>query len=221
MFIIKLIPSRILSMQARKPSGMIGRYIMTKIFNIGNADLNSFVKEMLELQRKDRILEIGFGPGKLINEMANITTEGVVEGIDFSPTMLKHAIKVNKQHISKGRVKLQKGECRTLPFNKESFDKLCSINTLYFWKEPGKYLSEMFRVMKPGGKVVIGFRDDKQMSRLNLSEDIFSTYSQNKVVSLLSNAGFSNAHIAEKEGKPFLSYCAVATKGEKNGVGPS
>ena len=55
---------------------------MTKIFNSGNADLNSFVKEILSLQRNDSVLEIGFGPGKLINEMANLTTEGVVEGVD-------------------------------------------------------------------------------------------------------------------------------------------
>ena len=89
MFLIKLIPSRILSLQARKPSGIIGRYLMTKIFNTGNADLNSFVKDTLDLQREDRILEIGFGTGKLIKEIADITTEGVVEGIDFSQTMLK------------------------------------------------------------------------------------------------------------------------------------
>jgi hypothetical protein len=69
MFIVKLIPSSVLSKQARRPSGLIGRYLMTKIFNAGNADLNSFVKEALEIKRDDRILEIGFGPGKLINEM--------------------------------------------------------------------------------------------------------------------------------------------------------
>ncbi len=100
----------------------------------------------------------------------------------------------------------------TLPFDNESFDKLCSINTLYFWKEPDKYFSEMFRVTKSGGKIVIGFRDDKQMSNLNLSKDIFNLYSQNEVVSLLSDAGFSDTHIEEKEGVPFVSYCAVANK---------
>jgi len=185
---------------------------MTKIFNSGNADLNSFVKEILNLQRNDSVLEIGFGPGKLINEMANLTTEGVVEGVDFSRAMLKQASKVNKQHISKGKVRLHKGECSTLPFNNESFDELCSTNTLYFWKEPEKCFSEMFRVIKPGGKIVVGFRDAKQMSNLNLSEDIFSSYSQDDVVNLLSNAEFSGAHIEEKEGVPFVSYCAVASK---------
>ncbi len=185
---------------------------MAKIFNNGNADLNSFVKEMLTLQITDRVLEIGFGPGKLINEMANITTEGVVEGIDFSQTMLKQASKVNKQHIEKGKVRLQDGECSTLPYNNESFDKLCLVNTLYFWKEPGKYFSEMFRVMVSGGTIVIGFRDDKQMSTLNLSKDIFNSYSQEDVVNLLLKAGFSDAYITEKEGLPFVSYCAVANK---------
>ena len=212
MFIAKLIPSRIFSLQARKPSGIIGRFLMTKIFNDGNAELNSFVKDILSLQKENKVLEIGFGPGKLINEMAAITTDGVVTGIDFSQVMLKKASKLNKQYISKGKVILRKGECSSLPFENESFDKLCSINTLYFWKEPDKNFSEMFRVIKSGGKIVIGFRDDKQMNNLKLSADVFSYYSQEDVVNLLSEAGFANAHIKEKEGRQFVSYCAVANK---------
>ena len=70
----------------------------------------------------------------------------------------------------------------------------------------------MFRVIKSGGIIAIGFRDDEQMSNLNLSSDIFTTYSQIEVVNLLSNAGFSDARVAEKKGKPFLSYCALAAK---------
>ena len=212
MFLFKLIPMSVLSAQARKPTGIFGRYVMTKLFNQGNADLNFFVKEMLNLKKNDKVLEIGFGTGKLIDEIAEITTEGFVEGIDFSEAMMKQVRKVNKRHILNDRVKLQIGECSSLPYDNESFDKLCSVNTLYFWKEPDKYFYEMFRVLRPGGKIVIGFRDEKQMSQLNLSEDIFSTYSLDDVVSLLSNSGFSDPHITEKEGKPFLSYCAVAAK---------
>jgi ubiquinone/menaquinone biosynthesis C-methylase UbiE len=212
MFIVKLIPSRILSLQARKPSGVIGRYLMTKIFNKGNADLNSFVKENLDLQKEDSVLEIGFGPGNLINKMAAITTEGIIEGIDFSQTMLNQAFRINKHFISKGKVRLRNGDCSSLPFDNESFNKLCTVNTLYFWKEPDEYFNEMFRVIKPKGKIVIGFRDNKQMSTLNLSKDIFSSYSQEEVVKLLSDAGFYGTHIKEKEGVPFVSYCAIANK---------
>ncbi|MCP4710961.1 MAG: class I SAM-dependent methyltransferase, partial [Planctomycetes bacterium] len=46
----------------------------------------------------------------------------------------------------------------TLPFDNETFDKLCSINTLYFWKAPNKCFSEMFRTINHGGKIVIGFQ---------------------------------------------------------------
>ncbi len=211
MFLIKFIPAKILSLQSRKPSGIIGRYLMTKAFNTGNADLNSFVKETLNLQGKDRVLEIGFGTGKLINEMADIITEGVVEGIDISETMLKQASKLNKGHIAKGKVRLKNGECSILPFNSETFDKLCSVNTLYFWEEPSKYFSELFRVINHGGKIVIGFRDRNQLSNLHLDLDIFNTY-QDDVIKLLLDAGFSNGYIVKKEGIPFISYCAVATK---------
>ena len=212
MFIVKLIPSSVLSRQARKPAGVIGRYLMTKIFNSGNADLNSFVKETLEIKKSDRILEIGFGPGKLINDMAKITTEGLVEGVDFSRDMLKEASKANQQFITEGRVKLHQAECRDLPFHDASFDKLCSINTLYFWKDPERYFSEMFRVMKTGGMIAVGFRDKEQMSKLDLDHSVFNTYTQDEVVLLLTNAGFSESRIAQKEERPFLSYCAVGYK---------
>lgn len=212
MLIAKLLPSRIFSAQARKPSGFIGRYLMTRVFNSGNADLNAFVMELLDLQGNDRVLEVGFGPGTLIHAMATITTQGVVEGIDFSAAMLKQAGKVNRQHIANGRVLLHEGESGALPMNDQSFEKLCSVNTLYFMKEPEKDFGEMFRVMKRGGKVVIGFRDDKQMRNLNLSKEIFTTYSRDEVVAFLAGAGFSDPQVKQKEGVPFLSYCAVATK---------
>jgi len=212
MWIVKLIPSRILSLQARKPSGIIGRFVMTKIFNSGNADLNTFVKECLVLESKDKVLEIGFGPGKLINEMADITTEGTVEGVDFSKAMVNQAIKANAGHIASGRVLLHQCECSSLPFEDGVFDKLCSTNTLYFWKEPEVYFSEIFRVLRKGGKVVIGFRDDEQMSNLDLSEDIFNSFSKEDIVNLLSNTGFKDAEVKQKDGAPFVSLCGIATK---------
>ena len=185
---------------------------MTSVFNIVNANLNSLVKQIMAPEINDKILEIGFGPGKLIREMAKTTTEGIIEGIDLSDTMLNQASKVNKQYISTGIVKLQKGECTNLPYDNESFDKLCSVNTLYFLRDPDKCFQEMFRVLKHGGKIVIGFRDDIQMKDLNLNRDIFNVYSLDEVVDLLTNSGFSDAQIVKKNGKWLMSYCAVAVK---------
>ena len=212
MFLYKLIPSSIISSQARKPTGLIGRYIMSNFFKLGNADLNLFVKDNLTLKSNDQVLEIGFGPGVLINEMAKMTTEGTIDGVDFSDTMLKQAIKINQQFIKNDKVRLQKADCVSLSFDDNHFDKICSVNTLYFWKQPITNLTEIYRVLKPGGKIVIGFRDNTQMDNLNLNEEIFTTYAQDEVINLLSKVGFSGPQILAKEGFPFVSYCAVATK---------
>ncbi len=212
MWFVKLIPSRMLSLQARKPSGLVGRFVMSKIFNTANADLNTFVKEGLTLRYNDQVLEIGFGPGKLTKEMADITIEGHIEGIDFSDAMLKVATQTNAEHIASGRVSLHQGECSQLPFENNRFDKVCAVNTVYFWEKPKDYFAEMFRVLRPGGKIVIGFRDDQQMRHLALSQDVFNTVSKKDMTNLLSGAGFINAQINEKDGKPFVSYCGVATK---------
>jgi SAM-dependent methyltransferase len=212
MRITNLIPVRILSHQARKPSGLLGRYVMTRLFNSGNADLNAFVKYCLELKPEDNVLEIGFGPGKLINDIASIVTNGTVQGVDYSEVMVQQAEKTNASHISSGRVLLHEGECGSLPFEDNMFDKLCSANTVYFWKNPEDYFAEMFRVIRPGGKIVIGFRDDRQMNNLNLRDDVFSLVSKSDVLNLLSGAGFTGVQIKEKRGFPFASYCGVATK---------
>ena len=135
MFIAKLIPTRIFSLQARRPSGWFGRVVMSRIFNKGNADLNNFIKDLLELQEHDRVLEIGFGPGMLLHQMAQITTKGLVEGIDFSEAMLVQAQTVNKEGISTKRVKIQKGDCKDLPYGHETFDKVCTSNTIYFFNK--------------------------------------------------------------------------------------
>jgi ubiquinone/menaquinone biosynthesis C-methylase UbiE len=212
MFLFKLIPSKILSSQARKPTGFIGRYLMTKIFNEGNADLNSFVKECLHLLSDDKVFEIGFGTGKLIKEIAAITTEGQVEGIDFSPTMFERARKANLHNISTGKVHLHQGDCRALPAEENSFDKLCSINTIYFFEDPENYFKEIHRILKPNGIIAIGFRDNEQMSKLNLDMEIFRTYSKDDVANLLINAGFLETRILEKDSSPFVSYCAIGKK---------
>jgi hypothetical protein len=57
MFIDKLIPSRIFSLQAKKPSGWFGRVVMSRLFNKGNAALNNSIKDLLDLLLKALIFQ--------------------------------------------------------------------------------------------------------------------------------------------------------------------
>lgn len=209
-FIVRNLPTEVLSRQARQPSGLLGRFIMTQVFNAGNADLNGLVKDCLELAATDRVLELGCGPGKLLADIAAITTQGQVDGVDFSRAMIAVAKRANRRWSD--RVNLHHRECRDLPFADGGFDKIACTNTLYFWQPVADYVREIHRLLKPGGRVVIGFRDEAQMRTLPLQDEVFALYTQQDVLDLLTDCGLRDARIVERPGKPFVSYCAVAEK---------
>ena len=85
------------SKQAQRPSGLFGRMIMSQIFEKGNAPLNALIKGQVAPRKTDHILEIGFDTGVLIRNMTGDVSRGVIEGIDFSETMVSIAKKKNRR----------------------------------------------------------------------------------------------------------------------------
>ncbi len=65
---------------------------MSVVFDRGNAYLNGFVNELMLVLPNDHLLEIGFGTGELIHEMAKQIDGGHVEGVDFSSAMVSHRV---------------------------------------------------------------------------------------------------------------------------------
>ena len=52
-----------------------------------------------------------------------------------------------------------------MPYADGTFDKVCTVNTLYFWPSPLENVREMRRVMKPGGRLVVAFRSRESLQR--------------------------------------------------------
>lgn len=63
MFLYKLIPASVFSRQARKPSGLLGRWVMSRVFASGNRDLNDLVLSELALTEKDKVRSWALGQG--------------------------------------------------------------------------------------------------------------------------------------------------------------
>src|SRR5688572_25002621 len=97
---------RIIDSQYRRPSGLLGRWIGRRMAQ-QHVPENMWTVSLLEAQPHDRILEIGFGPGLAVEELAPKVTEGLIAGIDFSRVMVAAANTRNAEAVRAGRVKLR------------------------------------------------------------------------------------------------------------------
>jgi ubiquinone/menaquinone biosynthesis C-methylase UbiE len=201
------------SNQARKPSGLFGRWVMSRIFDYGNVTINNFMNELLSLRENDHVLEIGFGTGKLLVEMAETINSGLIEGIDFSDTMVCIAEKKARKYITEGKVLIRQGDFENTVFNENSFDKICSANTVYFWPHPDNCLNKILKILKPGGKLILAFEDKKQLERRPLNPNVFRFYDQGEINHLLIRNGFSrDINILSRQTGSQIFHCAVAVK---------
>ena len=204
--------STFFSKQARKPSGLFGRFVMSFMFDKGNAFLNGLTHEMMTTQMDDRVLDIGCGTGKLVFDVASQISDGYIEGVDFSSTMVSIARRKNKQHIKHGKVKISEGNFNKLTYTENSFDKVCSVNTIYFWEDPKYTTQKISRILESGGIFVVAFEDIKQLEQRKLNKDIFHFYTTDYVRSLLATAGFSTVDIESREKGKSIFHCVVAMK---------
>ncbi len=192
-----------LQTQPEKPSGIIGR-IVGYLMDIYNREDNYWTVSLLHIGKTSKVLEIGFGTGLAIAEVAKLTTHGSVYGIDHSETMLKVAQKRNQRAIKSGRVNLQLGSAIALPFEDKYFDIVYSINCIYFWDPPIQGLAEIYRVLKPEGTVAITVR--------NKDDEIYARWKPNLVRDLLKSSGFVNVKTLDGSNPKHPIYCAIGNK---------
>lgn len=175
-----------------RPQGMLGR-LGGVIMARANADCGGWVTDLLEVTPNDRVLEVGFGPGVVIQRLAK--RAGRVAGIDQSREMVEQARARNATAVEDCRVELRHGSVENLPFDDNSFDKALAINSMQLWPQAVAGLEEVRRVMKAGGSIALGFTP-------------YSGQPKKGVAEALTSAGFKQAHVVESD----KGFCALATK---------
>ncbi len=110
---------------------------------------------MARCATRERVLEIGFGPGVTIARLATQVGGGSVAGIDASAVMVAQARRRNAAAIGRGQVDLRHGLVELLPFADGEFDRALAVNSQHHWPRPVANLREVRRVLKPGGVMVI------------------------------------------------------------------
>jgi ubiquinone/menaquinone biosynthesis C-methylase UbiE len=177
-----------------RPQGVLGR-LGGIIMAHTNEECGAWVAELLEIGLNDSVLEVGFGPGVIIERLSKLVSAGYVAGIDPSREMLEQARGRNATTIKSGRVDLRRGSAESLSFDDNTFDKTLAINSMQVWPDPAAGLREMRRVMKPAARVALGFTAHSGQPNRGLTE-------------ILVAAGFTKANVVEKE----KWFCALALK---------
>jgi len=163
------------------------------------------------------ILDVGCGGGRTVSKLAAMATQGKVYGIDFSEESVAASKRTNARWMKIGRVEIGHASVSQLPFAGGMFDLITAVETHFWWPDLPGDLREVFRVLKPGGTLVVIAEVYKgantTMARLcekyaPLTGMALLTIEEHR--EMLANAGYSDVQVTTDPGKGRL--CATGKK---------
>ena len=142
---------------------------VTRIYNIVVVPaLRELYEEKIEdflphdlIRPGKRLLDVGCGPGHVAGLIARRYPDIELIGVDLSDRMIARA---NQDFGGSPNLTFRQGDALSLPFQSESFDLALSLASIKHWPDQAKGLSEIFRVLKPGGSFFI-MEADRSCSR--------------------------------------------------------
>lgn len=178
--------------QAAKPIGFFGR-LLARGMAWGHRGFYRNTAKVVDLHPNDVYLEIGFGSGLFIKKYASHVSR--IAGLDYSEDMVKLASSLNKDLIESGKAEFIQGNVCSLPWNENEFSAVVGIETFFFWPRPEVALKEIFRVLLPGGRLILEMaynKDDGRDHTKQVEKHNLKLYSAEEMKTLLEKSGFSD-----------------------------
>jgi SAM-dependent methyltransferase len=190
--------------QFGRPTGVPGRMAgWFMAHRSSNRRRNAWAVSLLDVQHDDRVLEIGFGPGIAIGELARLAPDGQVCGLDHSEEMVRQATRRNAAAVRRGQVELTLGSAENLPAFEPTFDKILAVNALQFTGQPVDRLRELRGLLTGGGRIAIVFQP-----RGPGATDEAATTKGQQLAAALRDAGFAEVRLETLELRPAV-VCAL------------
>jgi SAM-dependent methyltransferase len=131
------------------------------------------------------VLSVGCGPGVILRAVTNLDSSIRATGIDVSELRLQQAQEKNRGN---SRVQFVCGDAQSMDFQSSSFDLVYCRMLLQYLKEKERAVSEMARVCKPGGTVLLQDLDGQLLWHYPDDPEVQRTLE--KVVTALAATGF-------------------------------
>ncbi len=109
---------------------------------------------------------------------------------------------------STGKVELKLGSAAQLPYPESQFDRVYAINSAQFWKDSVKTLTEVGRVLKPGGWLVLAVQPRSKNATEETARQAGIGLSKS-----LASAGFEEVHTEMHQMPPVPTVCVLGRRG--------
>jgi SAM-dependent methyltransferase len=108
--------------------------------------------DWLDVPQGGVVLDVGAGPGSITATLGHAAgPDGLALGVDVSEPMLARAVRA----AAGPQVGFLRADAQRLPFRDQSFDVAVSIAVFQLIPDPAAALSEIARVLKPGGRLAV------------------------------------------------------------------
>lgn len=128
------------------------RWRSSRLGRITDALEQKLLLEFLDPVAGRTILDVGCGDGALATELAR--RGAIVTGLDANAGTIAAARR--RAEIEVVRLRLCEGRAEKLPFDDVVFDRVVAVTVLCFVRDAERAFAEMARVLKPGGRLVVG-----------------------------------------------------------------
>ena len=175
--------------QLKHPSGEKGIEI-ANMMNETNINMTKHSIQNLNISNENRILELGHGNAGHVVFLFEQAEKLKYYGLEMSELMFQEARQINRNFVSQKQAFFSIYDGNTIPFEDGSFNKIFTVNTIYFWQKPEELLSEIYRVLKSNGTFCLTFAEEDFMKTLPFTQFEFELYSTQKAQELIKKSEF-------------------------------
>jgi SAM-dependent methyltransferase len=150
----------------------------------------------LNVQEDSCVIEVDHGIGGHVKDIIRKANTVQYIGLEISKTMNSEVIRINKSNQKQAYFILY--DEVNIPLGINIFDKILTINAIYFWNNSRLFLKEIYRALKLVSKLVIGSADKKFMLSLPFVNHRLKLYSKEILTDLFVNSPFVSNDFTEK-----------------------
>lgn len=186
--------------KSSKIGSMMG-WIAEKGMDKSNAPMAREMVRLSGVKPEAIIVELGPGSGYVSDELLQTKNPKKIYGVNISEDSIGQ---LEKKFPNETRLSFHKDDARHLPFIKDSsVDCVYGMNTIYFLDPLQDYMTEVHRILKPGGTMLWGVTDAvKEVAEETKNEQYMNTDWQ-KCIAAMEESNFDNITVDETEKDKF------------------